>query len=479
MSKKTELIKNTFIIAIGKISTQMITFFLLPLYTIFLSPTEYGFFDLTITYILLFTPIITIQFEMAVFRFLIDARNDEDAQINIISNTLRTLVILLITFTIIAVSINALINIPYFWLILINIIANAFAGLLMQISRGLGNNKAFAPASFITGISTMIATLFFVVFIRTGISGALISIAIANIICSTFLFIKISLYKYIRPNQHNKTTQKELRQYSLPLVPNGAALWVINVSDRTIVSIIMGIAANGIYAVSNKFALILGSISNILTMSWTESVSIHINTIDGHEFISETLNSCLILFILLGTIIIAGTPIAFPLLVGARYADAINYIPIMIICVIISNVMSLYGAIYVAKKMTKQIASTSIIAAMINIILTIIMVPIWGLYGAAIATAVAFFFITIFRHYDLKKIIIIKYDILKITLLSAFLIVVSLFHYLNQPILNILVLIISIMSLALISRRQIKFIIEKITVFFKLSSRTPYKRRVN
>ena len=49
MNRNKELIKNTFIILVGKVSTQLITFLLLPIYTIFLSTTEYGKVDLIIT----------------------------------------------------------------------------------------------------------------------------------------------------------------------------------------------------------------------------------------------------------------------------------------------------------------------------------------------------------------------------------------------------------------------------------------------
>ena len=50
MSRKTELAKNTAILTVGKLCTQCISFFLLPLYTAILSTEEYGTFDLLVTY---------------------------------------------------------------------------------------------------------------------------------------------------------------------------------------------------------------------------------------------------------------------------------------------------------------------------------------------------------------------------------------------------------------------------------------------
>ena len=69
MSRNTTLLKNTLIILFGKVCTQLISYFLLPVYTTVLSTEEYGTVDLLITYVTLIAPIITLQMEAAVFRF--------------------------------------------------------------------------------------------------------------------------------------------------------------------------------------------------------------------------------------------------------------------------------------------------------------------------------------------------------------------------------------------------------------------------
>lgn len=76
MNKQNELARNTAIIAFGKICTQLISFFLLPLYTKVLSTSEYGTVDLILTYAVLFLPIATLALEQSVFRFLIDVRDN-------------------------------------------------------------------------------------------------------------------------------------------------------------------------------------------------------------------------------------------------------------------------------------------------------------------------------------------------------------------------------------------------------------------
>ena len=74
MDREKKLAKNTVILTIGKLCTQLITFFLLPLYTAVLSTEEYGTVDLLNTLVSLLLPIVTFQIEQAVFRFLIEIR---------------------------------------------------------------------------------------------------------------------------------------------------------------------------------------------------------------------------------------------------------------------------------------------------------------------------------------------------------------------------------------------------------------------
>ena len=72
MNKKKQFAKTTIIIFFGKVCTQLISFFLLPLYTAYLATAEYGLVDLIQTYVTLLVPIITLELEMSIFRYLID-----------------------------------------------------------------------------------------------------------------------------------------------------------------------------------------------------------------------------------------------------------------------------------------------------------------------------------------------------------------------------------------------------------------------
>ena len=101
MKREKQLLKNTVIVAIGQICTKFISFFLLPLYTALLTTEEYGVVDLLNTYISLLLPLIFLQIDQSIFRYLIDARKDEDNKKKLITTTMITVLIQSIIFVVI------------------------------------------------------------------------------------------------------------------------------------------------------------------------------------------------------------------------------------------------------------------------------------------------------------------------------------------------------------------------------------------
>ncbi|UTX51101.1 oligosaccharide flippase family protein [Candidatus Saccharibacteria bacterium TM7i] len=410
MSRNTTLVKNTLIIAIGKISTQFLTFLLLPLYTAYLSVAEFGTVDLALTYVALLVPLAMLSLEMGVFRFLIDARKNEGEKKQIITNALHIVVLGALVAIALYLTVSTFITIPHGGYIISAIIAMIFSNFFLQIARGFGNNLQFAIGGIVTGLATIAANITFIVFMGMGADGMLLAVALANAIGALYLIAALRLHKYIGIGAGDRTLKKQLLRYSTPLIPNGISWWVINAADRTIITIILGVAANGIYAVAYKFPLIFSGLFSFFGMSWTESASVHINSPDRDKFFSQTMNASIKLFGAFGALIIAGVPFIFGLFVNQEFAEAYMYIPILIIGAFFNSIVGLYSAIYIAKKLTKQVMTTSIMAAVINISFTLVFIHFIGIYAAAIAMGVAFLSMAIFRHYDMKKYVNITYE---------------------------------------------------------------------
>lgn len=464
MSKRRQLMKNTIIIFLGKACTQLISFLLLPLYTSYLVTKEYGIVDLVTTYITLIVPIITLELEMSVFRYLVDARKSKTETKKILSNNFLILFISLILFSIIYVLVTFFWKFQFRWLILFDIIICTFSGNFLQITRGLGKTIDYAISCIITGVCTVLFNILFIVIFKLGAFGMILSMALANGLGALYLFIRLKLYKYIDFKLRDTALVKSMFKYSIPLIPNGISWWIVNVSDRTIISAVIGAGANGIYAVSNKFPTILSSLLGIFNLSWSESAALHINSPDRDEFFSDISNTVTKLFTSLGVGMIACMPFVFPLLINSKYSDAYNYIPILVLGAMFNVIICLYSAIYIAKKMTKQVATTSIIGAIVNIVVNILLIKYIGLYAASLSTAISYFVMMVYRHFDLKKYIKIKYDqgLLLKTILIFTLAIIT--YYQRNLYLNILALIIVVVYTFLLNK---KFLISTKNAVFK------------
>jgi O-antigen/teichoic acid export membrane protein len=464
MSKKAELLKNTAILAFGKLSMQIVVLILLPVYTIYLSPAEFGFYDLILTYITLLAPALTIQLEMSVFRHLIDVREDRSGKISIISNVVNILGIAVVAISLMAFVLSQLVAIPYLLYITILLIVVAISGVLIQISRGLGNYKAFAVGSIISAIVTLLAAIYFVVFAGMGILGILISSILANIGASVYLVIANKVWRFINTKQLSVVTKKSILVYSLPLVPNNAAVWVVSAADRTLVTLMIDVAANGIYAVASRFPLALIGLFNVYNMSWTEAVSLHLNSKDNDRdvFLSDAFNTGIRLIASMGLLMVVLMHFVFPILIDSDFNEAYLYIPILTVGTVASAAVSMFGAVYIAKKMTKKVATTSIYAAALNIALTVLLIPIFGLFGAACASVISFSAIAVIRHFDLKKYITLSYDVRSFMILLVSYIIICILYYATNIIYDILAVFIATAVIFWINKVEIHGIIKRL-----------------
>lgn len=470
MSREKNLAKNTIIITIGKICTQLITFFLLPLYTGILSTEEYGTVDLLNTLVSLLLPIVTFQVEQAVFRELIEVRGKKDKESRIISSAVITVIFQCIVYLIIFALISPFINNRYKFFLATNVIANIFLSLLLQIARGFGDNKKYAFASFISALSTIVFNVLFLVVIKLGANGMLLGTMLGQIVATIYLFISLKLYKYLKVKDYKKEVINSLWKYSLPLIPNAISWWVFNASDRVIASAFLGVDQNGILAASLKFSAVFITFYNIFNMSWTESISIAIKDEDVSDYFNKMFNIILRLFTAMAVGMIACMPFVFPIMINEKFSAGYGLVPISIVGSLFNVIVGLISVIYVAEKNTKAIASTSIVSAVINIIVHLVLIKFIGLYAAVISTFVAFFVMSIYRMIDInKKYFKINSDIKFVIQSAIALIFVFVSYYINNIYLNVFVVLFAVLFAFYINKDSFDIIFKLFTKKLKRS----------
>ena len=442
MNKTQELAKNTAILTVGKICTQFISFFLLPLYTALLSTEEYGIVDLFNTYILLLVPLFNWQFENGLFRFMLDCRNDDERNRTLFSTVLTANFFQVIIYIIFFLSIQKYIHSAYKFFLLIDVVINIILNTLLQFSRGLGKNPVYAFASFMSASTAILFNVILIAGLRLGAYGMFIATVVSKIIALLYLFFYLKVWKYYSVVLFNRNLIKEIGRYSFPLIPNQLSWWIIGTSDRSIISKCIGLGANGIYSVANKFSGVYSTFFTIFNMSWTESVSLHMQDMDRDYFLAETINNVFKLFAAICFGIISCMPFVFPILINEKYIEAYPQIPILLIAILFQVLMGLYSAIYVALKKSIVIARTTVGAAAINIGVDILTINFIGIYAGSVSTLIAFAFVAVYRYYDVQKFVNVRLE--KMTIIKIFIIaVISLSaYYYNKLLTNIIALVI-------------------------------------
>lgn len=460
MTKETSLIKNTAIVTVGKICTQLISFFLLPLYTALLTTEEYGVVDLLNTLINLIVPILIMQLDQGTFRYLIDCRDDEKKQNQLLTVTMYFAISQIIIYTIFFFFINSWIHNEYKYFLLFNLIFSLLSSVLLQISRGVGDNSKYAMGSFLAGSSTVILNVFLIAVFRFGAYGMLFSSLIGNAICAIYIFFSLKLQRRIKREFYSKDILIKLLKYSVPLIPNVISWWVITASDRIIISFFMNLSANGIYSAANKFSGVITTLYSVFNLTWTESASINIESEDRDTFFSKILDVVVRIFGSICLLTISLMPFVFPIMINSKFQNAYVQIPILIIATMFNILISFYGSIYVAKKITKEIAKTSIFAAIINIVINCVFIKFIGLFAASLSTAIAYFSMLVYRSIDSRKYVHLKIDHTLVFSMIFVYVLCIVSYYLNIGLLNLFVAAISILYVLYINKNNVIFILK-------------------
>lgn len=401
-NKKKELVVNTIVVAIGRFSTQLVSFLLLPLYTSILSTEEYGTYDLIITIATFLQPIISLLMEESMFRFLIDCNGDTDKK-KVISQSLIYVFCTSLISLIVIFIFNCFIKIPYLFVSILYILSSIILALTNSLIRGIGKIKIYTIFNFITSLITIILNIIFIAIIRIGMNGLLLSTIISNLGTSLVVFLAFKIYKYLSLRSFDKNLMKQMIKYSIPLVPNKLSWNIINLSDRLIVSGVLGTSANGIYSMANKFPSMMNTFYSFFDTAWKESSAKAVRDEEESIFFSDILKRLSKLMFAIALGIIACMPICFNWFINEAYNEAYLYIPILIAAMYYSNISGFYGGIFSAYKDTKIMGSTTFIAALINLIIDIIFIKYLGIYAAAISTLVSCFVVYLYRKYKVKK----------------------------------------------------------------------------
>lgn len=384
------LAKNTGLLALGQFGTKLLSFFLVPLYTYVLTTAEYGTYDFMTSTISLLIPLMTLNICDAALRFPLDKGTDRK---QIFSISFRHF-LYSILFGALFVGINEIFNFidlinqyPIFFFLLF--ISTGINGIMNCFARGIDCVKDVAVSGVICSIVIIGLNLLFLLPLHMGLIGFFLANIIGGFVQSLYLFVAIKGWKYLSFSGLNKELHHEMLKFSEPLMLNNISWWVNGVSNRYVITWLCGVAANGIYAVSYKIPSILVMLQGIFSQAWTLSAVKDFDKDDKNGFFTKMYASYNVSMVLACSILIIASRVMAKFLYRGEFYEAWKYVPFLLISAIFGALSGYIGGIFAAVKDTKIFGQTSILGAVVNLALTLILVWKIGVIGAAIAALVS------------------------------------------------------------------------------------------
>lgn len=411
VNERKNLLVNTVLIAIGNMGAKIISFLLLPLYTSLLTPEQYGDYDYIITIAAFLLPMVTLCLYEAIFRYLIDAKTEEEKK-KIFSFSFATVLLLCCVLTVVFLFLILFADYKYSVHLLIYTLASVAYTFFTYALRGMGKTKKYALFSSIKNIMQVVFNVLSIVVMKMGMEGLLISTIAAEFLGVILCVVGGRMWRYISFRGIRFSEYKSMVKYSIPLIPNSLSATIINLSDRIMITNMIGSDANGIYAISYKFPNVFETIYHYFYTAWSESSARMLNDAENKvEAVYNALKRTISRF-LLGLVIVAvaGMAILFRIFVKGDYVAGFACVPVLMFAIYFNSLAKYYSGIFTAYKKTNIILVSTLIAAAINVGLNFAFLTKIGIMWAAITTLIANFVMCLIRFVAVQKYVRIRFN---------------------------------------------------------------------
>ena len=383
-----KLFKNTAIYAVGEILPKIISFLLLPVFTRYLSTSEYGIISYTSSFMLLFTIVGTLSLNSYALRYYFEQK--EEKQRRMLLGTvymvigIMNVILIILGFLLFPMIINHYqIQVPwdpYFKLALINNFLVSFSTIPLVIYRVRQDSAKYVLLSFSYSMLTFLFNVVFVVFLKQGILGYYHSTLIVSI--PFFIIYANIIRKYACFNITIEYVKEGLR-FSLPLLPGATAFFFLNMVDRIILERNVLLSEIGIY----NIAVTLTSAMGIIIQSGYRAVEPELfryyGKPDYYNFVRKA-QTAYFLAIYVGALLLAlFSQEVFIIMTAPSFHEGYNLVPILIIGVVMSGQNHIYGGVLASEKRTKVQGGVSVIGASFSFVFNLLLIPLWGTIAAA------------------------------------------------------------------------------------------------
>ena len=435
----SKLVKNTAIYTIGMIIPKAAQFVLLPIYTRYLSPSDYGILSNVQVINSILVLLYTFALNRAIFRLYFDFKSENDKR-NYLGTIFIGISISAVVVTTIVFSLSDLVgsiyrSIDFYPYMSLSILASAITTFfLVPKTAYFVKEKAniFVTLSIIEFFVRNIFILVFVVVMKQGVLGYLQGQLFGNLaLLPLFIFLT---YKQVNFVFIKSLFIKSLR-FSLPLLPMALSAWVMNFSDRIFIERYFDTHDVGIYSLGYKISMLIVIFSDSFYKAYNPYYfKTAANKI--REKALMTLRRTNTIYLLIVTIFCAMIALfakeGLKLLFDARYFEAYKIVAIVSLSYLIGKATGIFNLAIYQEKKTSFLLIVNIIGAAVNIGLNFLLIKRYGAYGAAWATVITYALTYTVSYYYAKKCFYASFNTAIVIPIVALLIGVNIiFYYTN------------------------------------------------
>lgn len=421
MNKYKQLALNTVIFTVGSFGSKLISVLMNNLYTKHISPENLYTKSLLENTALFLIPIFIFSMTEAIIRYGLDKKYDKK-QVFTTASTIAGVGLCALT-----VIVPFLRFIPFFRqmkgyviLLMLYIIASCLRAICSQFVRAREMVTLFSLDGIICTLMLFIFNVIFISKLGLGVKGFMISSILSDSCSAAFLFVMGGLKRFYDLSCYNRRLGKSMLRFTVPLIPTTIIWTFTGFSDQLFISnltssrVELGEGAAGLYYAATKIPNLLSILSTIIYQSWNMSAILENESADRERFYSNVYSAYeSVLFVASAGLILLAKPISAILnncSVYPQYADAYKYTPLLIAAALFTCLDLFLASVYTATKKSKNAFITLAAVAVINIIMNIMIIPEWGIQGAALATLFSYLACFWLRIVDSRYYIAFDFD---------------------------------------------------------------------
>ena len=416
------LLGNTLVFALGGLAVKAVSLVLMPLYTTALTAGEYGTAELLNSAIEIVLPLLSLGVVEALYRFSID---DDVPKDELFAGSLVVLGGGVVCTGALCALGHVLWNMEHAAAFFVLFCSVCVFKATTQLARGLGHVRRFVLYGLINALAMVVSTYLLLVRAHTGIEGYLWSYTIGYLVGGLVAFLGSAEYRLLAPFRFDRALLRRMLVYSLPLVPNLLSWWLVSVSGRYVVLWGSGLAAAGLFTAASKMPSLINIVASVFQQAWQYSTAREISSPDRGAFFGSVLRGySLATLTTAGLVIALNRPISRVML-QAEFAEGWRYVPLLMLAATFGVMTIFFGTFYQALMNSRMLMVSTMMGAVVNVILGVALVPFMGPWGAGLAGAVAYALVLVVRARDLRRRIDLPMDRSRLTYQLALLSVMA------------------------------------------------------